>query len=368
MSTLLPHKHKSGVNKDHSVSETRHGEVDYLALCQRQFPLARRRAVLSVIPGLGQLSNGEITKGVLFLIVAAANVAVMVGLYIGKAPVAAQIIYMICVGSFVAYAIREAYDRAVRIIRDKQQPPKYAFTLPEAASGSYLAHAAMMCAFMVAVMFMLQPPPPTKQITNIELVQPEKPKPPAPAKKEPKIDRPKPKAETPKPVVEPKPVVKPQVVEKRIEPPKPTPVAVAVPTNEPTPFTTAPAAAPPAAVDPGPATGSGGSTGGTGNGGGDGGGEVDMGPWMREMQRRIKKAWFPPKGNESKRIKVTFKVNKDGSVRKVKLLLSSGVSIADDAAIQAINDASPFQPLPDGVGDEIDINFTFDYNVFGGKR
>jgi TonB family protein len=159
-------------------------------------------------------------------------------------------------------------------------------------------------------------------------------------------------------------------VQHKVEPPKPTPVAVAVPTTEPTALTTAPAAAPAAApADPGPATGTGGATGGTGSGGGDGGGgEVDMGPWMREMQRRIKKSWFPPKGNESKRIKVTFKVSKDGSAHKVKLLSSSGVSIADDAAIQAISDASPFAPLPDGVGDEIDINFTFDYNVFGAKH
>jgi TonB family protein len=55
-------------------------------------------------------------------------------------------------------------------------------------------------------------------------------------------------------------------------------------------------------------------------------------------------------------------------VHKVKLISSSGVSIADDAATQAINDAAPFANLPDGVGDEIDINFTFDYNVFGRGR
>jgi TonB family protein len=368
MSTLLPREHRSVVNTNHSAPENRHADVDYLELCMRQYPAARRRAVLSVVPGLGQLRNGEVAKGSLFLLVMLANLAVAYGLYIGKAPASAQIIYIGLIGLFVAYAIREAYDRAVRIIRDQQQPPKFALTLPEAASGSYLAHAAMMGAFLLAVLFMIQPPPPTKQITNIELVAPDKPKPPAPAKKEPKRDLPKPKAEVPKPIVE-KPVVKPQVEKKIVEPPKPMPVAVSTPTTEPTPFSAAPvvAAAP---ADTTPATSSGGgTTGGVGTGGGDGGGgEVDMGPWMREMQRRIKKSWFPPKGNESKRIKVTFKVTKDGVVHKVKLLSSSGVSIADDAAIQAINDASPFTALPDGVGDEIDINFTFDYNVFGAKH
>jgi protein TonB len=330
--------------------------------------------MLSIVPGLGQLRNGEIAKGGLFLLCALASAGIEAALVIGKAPVAAQILYMLLVISFVGYTMRDAYDRGVQIVRDKKQPNKFSFSLPEAASGSYLFHAALMVAFAIAVFMFVQKPPQKEQVTVIELVQPDKPKPPALAKHEPKRDTPKPKAIEPKPIVEPKPVVKPVVQPKPVVvPPKPapTPVAVAVPTTAPTPLTTAPAAAPPAS-DPTPApaaSSGGGAVGGTGTGGGDGGGgEVDMGPWMRAMQRKIKKSWFPPKGQESMRIKVSFKVHKDGSVGKVKLISSSGVSTADDAALQAISDASPFAALPDGVGDEIDINFTFDYNVFGGRH
>ena len=374
MSTLLPPKRK----RIHTVHDTERsgaetqGEVDYLELCMRKYPQARHRAMLSLVPGLGQLRNGEIAKGALFLLCALVSAGVAAAMMITKAPVAAQILYMLLVVSFVGYTMRDAYDRGVQIVRDKRQPAKFALSLPEAASGSYLFHAALMVGCALAVFFLIQTPPQKEQVTVIELMAPEKPKPPAPAKHEPKRDTPKPKAITPKPIVQPKVVQKPVVHPKPVVQPKPapTPVAVAVPTTAPSPLTTAPAAAPPAADPaPAPATSGGGTVGGTGTGGGDGGGsEVDMGPWMREMQRRIKKAWFPPKGNESKRIKVTFKVSKDGTVRKVKLLSSSGVSIADDAAIQAVQDASPFSALPDGVGDEIDINFTFDYNVFGARH
>ena len=95
-----------------------------------------------------------------------------------------------------------------------------------------------------------------------------------------------------------------------------------------------------------------------------------MGPYMSELQRRIKKAWFPPKGNETKRVVVSFHVKKNGTLRgnDVKIERSSGVNIADEAAEDAVINAAPFPPLPAGAGDEIDIKFTFDYNVFGGSR
>lgn len=401
MSTLLPPKEKFGANSDNDggSGDMNHlDNVDYLELCMRTYPEAKQRAILSLIPGLGQLRNGELGKGALFLSITAANLLLVIAVvmsgavtksltgiagslnrqpnfdlatpFVGVIQSPALFIYIALVGTFVWYAVRDAYDGAVQIVRDGEHPPRYALALPEAASGSYLAHFVVMTAMALLVIFFITPQPPKQQITVIELVKPEQPKPPEPKKPAPKREMPKTRVQTPKPIVVPKPVVKPQVV-KRVEPPKvtPMPIAVATPTNEPSPFTTAPVAAAPAA-DPTPAPASSGGGSGTNAGGGEGGGgqDVDMGPWMRDLQRKIKKAWFPPKGNESKKIKVSFKVRKDGHVGRVKLISSSGVSIADDAATQAISDAAPFAALPDGAGDEVDINFTFDYNVFGSRK
>ena len=78
-----------------------------------------------------------------------------------------------------------------------------------------------------------------------------------------------------------------------------------------------------------PSAGSGGSgqlsrgssAGGNGNIGNPGGGggapgidalrEPDFGPYMRELQRRIKLNWDPPKGNESKTVVLLFKIARD---------------------------------------------------------
>lgn len=110
-----------------------------------------------------------------------------------------------------------------------------------------------------------------------------------------------------------------------------------------------------------------------GNPGGGGGApgidsvrEPDFGPYMRELQRRIKMNWDPPKGNESKRVVLLFKIARDGRLLSVRVFKSSGVPSADKAALNAVELTAPFKPLPAGFrGSNVDIQFTFDYNVFG---
>jgi TonB family protein len=84
------------------------------------------------------------------------------------------------------------------------------------------------------------------------------------------------------------------------------------------------------------------------------------------MQRRIKRAWFPPKGSESKRVVVSYNTHKNGEVSEIKIEQSSGVQEADDAAVKAVHNASPLRKLPEGSKDPVNFQFNFDYNVFSG--
>ncbi|MGN1125266.1 MAG: TonB family protein [Candidatus Gastranaerophilaceae bacterium] len=94
--------------------------------------------------------------------------------------------------------------------------------------------------------------------------------------------------------------------------------------------------------------------------------QPDFGPYMRDLQRRIKMNWDPPKGNESKRVVLLFKIAKDGRLLSCSVYKSSGLPAADKAAINAVQLTAPFRPLPANFrGSSIDIQFTFDYNVFG---
>jgi TonB family protein len=85
--------------------------------------------------------------------------------------------------------------------------------------------------------------------------------------------------------------------------------------------------------------------------------EVDFGPFMADMQRRIKHAWSPPKGEESKPIVVIFTVHQNGDLTDAKVEKSAGSKLAEQAALKAIHDASPVGKLPDGSTDTVSIQF-----------
>lgn len=89
---------------------------------------------------------------------------------------------------------------------------------------------------------------------------------------------------------------------------------------------------------------------------------------MKNLEKTIKTNWNPPKSETSKRVVVIFKINKNGELLALKIQQSSNDEETDKAALEAIKVTSPFKPLPEQFkGQNIDIEFTFDYNVLGKK-
>jgi len=93
---------------------------------------------------------------------------------------------------------------------------------------------------------------------------------------------------------------------------------------------------------------------------------VDFGAYMAQLQRRIKRYWNPTRAESSLVVKVQFSIHKDGQLSNLHLVKLSGLSEADKRALAAVEDAAPFAPLPKGSPESVDIEFTFDYNVFKG--
>ena len=85
---------------------------------------------------------------------------------------------------------------------------------------------------------------------------------------------------------------------------------------------------------------------------------------MADLQRRIKRAWYPPQEGVTKQVKVMFKIHTNGELSNLRITRSSLSSLADQAALSAIEKAAPFNHLPAHAPDNVDIEFTFDYNVF----
>ena len=94
--------------------------------------------------------------------------------------------------------------------------------------------------------------------------------------------------------------------------------------------------------------------------------------YFAELKRRIEDKWGYPeeaaRKGQSGRGELRFVLRKDGSVRTIEIVSSSGVRILDSYIQNAIRMAQPFPPIPRSIGDDvlpISINFTY---VLGGFR
>jgi TonB family protein len=94
--------------------------------------------------------------------------------------------------------------------------------------------------------------------------------------------------------------------------------------------------------------------------------DINFGPYIEKLKRRIRRNWVAPENKNSRCTILQFFVLRDGSVSGLRIVQSSGSPALDQVALDAVSQASPFDPLPDAYqGDSVEINFTFDVNVFG---
>ena len=85
--------------------------------------------------------------------------------------------------------------------------------------------------------------------------------------------------------------------------------------------------------------------------------------YLKELNRRIKRAWSPPRGF-TRRAEILFRIRKEGKLAMIKIIRSSGDADADTAAIRSITSCSPFRELPDDCTlGYLDIKYSFNYTA-----
>ncbi len=96
--------------------------------------------------------------------------------------------------------------------------------------------------------------------------------------------------------------------------------------------------------------------------------DPDFGPYLASLKRRVRRNWITPESGSSRRTVLNFLVSRSGGVNRLRVVRSSGSSSSDQAAMEAVRRAAPFGSLPAGFrGDNVEVTFTFDVNVFGGE-
>ncbi len=96
--------------------------------------------------------------------------------------------------------------------------------------------------------------------------------------------------------------------------------------------------------------------------------DINWGPVIGVIQSWVRSAWNPPHLEHSNRCIVLWKVLPDGAITNIRIKQKSDHPELDRACIEAANFAAPYHPLPQGWSKDIDIEMTFDYNVWSQQR
>lgn len=91
--------------------------------------------------------------------------------------------------------------------------------------------------------------------------------------------------------------------------------------------------------------------------------DIDWPPYLSGVRKRIQQEWKAPRIAKSTEATVRFKIGQDGQLLKADFEKRSASSDFDQAAVRTLRRVAPFNPLPDGQPEPIEIDFTFSTNV-----
>ena len=88
-----------------------------------------------------------------------------------------------------------------------------------------------------------------------------------------------------------------------------------------------------------------------------------LGPYLEALKRRVERQWRHENPNSSTETIVVFSINRTGQVTDLSMRRGSGSSRVDQAAVNAIQRAAPFAPLPAGYR-PLQLNIEFTFSIF----
>lgn len=90
--------------------------------------------------------------------------------------------------------------------------------------------------------------------------------------------------------------------------------------------------------------------------------DVNLGPYLDRLRQKVAQRWHPETPKSSSQTIVSFAVARTGNVDNLRVLQSSGSSKIDQAALQAVQRAAPFNPLPETYPAAL-LNIQFKFNI-----
>lgn len=92
---------------------------------------------------------------------------------------------------------------------------------------------------------------------------------------------------------------------------------------------------------------------------------LDLGPYLEEIRRRVKRNWNPSGSVDERHTVLTFSIQKNGQITGLKIAQSSGSEIVDRESLRAVQQSAPFDALPPSYpSNALDIEFNFNIYIY----
>lgn len=92
---------------------------------------------------------------------------------------------------------------------------------------------------------------------------------------------------------------------------------------------------------------------------------LDLNSYVHCVERLIYSKWQPPKNIEYKKIVTLIHITRNGKLISVTIKNSSGNTMVDQAALDAVKKAAPFPPMPKEYKyKDVNLEIYFEYNIY----
>jgi periplasmic protein TonB len=92
---------------------------------------------------------------------------------------------------------------------------------------------------------------------------------------------------------------------------------------------------------------------------------LDLSQYLAGMEGKVKPNWNPSFRQDERTTVLTFNIEKDGQVTRLKISQSSGADEADREALEAVQKSAPFDPLPANFPlENLEITFSFNIHIY----
>ncbi len=91
--------------------------------------------------------------------------------------------------------------------------------------------------------------------------------------------------------------------------------------------------------------------------------DLNLGPYLAEIKRRVRRNWNPSNPNQNRHTTLGFAIQRNGQITDLRIIQSSGSKTSDSESLEAIQKSAPFGALPPNFPEQ-QLKVQFNFNIF----